>query len=32
MAAAFRLRDVTLRRFGGDLLLTAYPGDPCSPA
>jgi diaminohydroxyphosphoribosylaminopyrimidine deaminase/5-amino-6-(5-phosphoribosylamino)uracil reductase len=32
MAAALRLRDLRLRRFGTDLLLTAYPEDACLPA
>jgi len=32
MADAYRLRDLSLRRFGGDILVTGYPEAPCLPA
>ncbi|HEY6838200.1 MAG TPA: bifunctional diaminohydroxyphosphoribosylaminopyrimidine deaminase/5-amino-6-(5-phosphoribosylamino)uracil reductase RibD [Geobacteraceae bacterium] len=32
MAEAFRLRNMSVRRFGDDLLVTAYPEDACLPA
>lgn len=31
MGAALQLRDISVRRFGSDLLLTAYPEDACLP-
>jgi diaminohydroxyphosphoribosylaminopyrimidine deaminase / 5-amino-6-(5-phosphoribosylamino)uracil reductase len=32
MADALRLRDLSVRRFGSDILVTGYPEVPCSPA
>jgi diaminohydroxyphosphoribosylaminopyrimidine deaminase / 5-amino-6-(5-phosphoribosylamino)uracil reductase len=32
MEQALRLKNVTWRRFGDDLLVTAYPEEPCLPA